>query len=344
MSRRHSMQLADKQDWFPVEYRIVKPDGSVRWLAGGAEVVARLPDGRAARLVNVVGDITDRKLAEQHTELVMRELTHRAKNLLAVILSIATQTGRNTQYGRGVSRTLFGAAAGPGRVARPAGASQLARRVDRRIANSQLAPFVDAGTDRLHLSGPEITGRTGHEHAHADPLVEAGSPPSGRRDGHPTVRADGAQPRRSVTPSRLRTPAGGHRPLPPRSPPRVPPPPGDRARPAPGADRVPARLLVGPPPGCPLPARLGVRVAHLRRDGARRDARGRDRLLPPGPVVAATRSIGIGTTDHAERRKARRVVVLLAIGTLPAAVVGFTFESTFKPPSGRLGPSPPSCT
>ncbi len=44
----------------------------------------------------------------------------------------------------------------------------------------------------------------------------------------------------------------------------------------------------------------------------------------------ATRSIGIGTTDHAERRKARRVVVLLAIGTLPAAVVGFTFESTFE--------------
>jgi PAS domain S-box-containing protein len=149
-------ELADKQDWFPVEYRIVKPDGSVRWVAGGAEVVARLPDGRAARLVNVVGDITDRKLAEQHTELVMRELTHRAKNLLAVILSIATQTGRNTntveEFHERFSARLQGLAASHDLlVLRSWQGAAIGE-----IANSQLAPFVDAGTDRLHLSGPEM--------------------------------------------------------------------------------------------------------------------------------------------------------------------------------------------
>jgi PAS domain S-box-containing protein len=149
-------EMADKQDWFPVEYRIVKPDGSVRWLAGGAEVVARLPDGRAARLVNVVGDITDRKLAEQHTELVMRELTHRAKNLLAVILSIATQTGRSTNtvedFHERFSARLQGLAASHDLLVLRSwqGASI------RDIAQSQLAPFVGSGADRLSLSGPEV--------------------------------------------------------------------------------------------------------------------------------------------------------------------------------------------
>jgi PAS domain S-box-containing protein len=149
-------EMANSQDWFPVEYRIVKPDGSVRWVAGGAEVVARLPDGRAARLVNVVGDITDRKLAEQHTELVMRELTHRAKNLLAVILSIATQTSRSTnsveEFHERFSSRLQGLAASHDLLVQRSwqGASI------GEIAQSQLAPFVGAGTDRLHLSGPDI--------------------------------------------------------------------------------------------------------------------------------------------------------------------------------------------
>lgn len=149
-------EQADKLDWFPAEYRIVKPDGSVRWLAGGAEVVDRLPNGKAARLVNVVGDVTDRKLAEQHTELVMRELTHRAKNLLAVILSIATQTGRSTnsveEFHEKFSSRLQGLAASHDLlVLRDWQGASIGE-----IAKSQLAPFVDAGTDRLHLSGPEI--------------------------------------------------------------------------------------------------------------------------------------------------------------------------------------------
>jgi two-component sensor histidine kinase len=149
-------EIADRQDWFPVEYRIVKPDGSVRWLAGGAEVVARLPDGRASRLVNVVGDITDRKLAEQHTELIMRELTHRAKNLLAVILSIATQTSRSAntveEFHERFSSRLQGLAASHDLLVHRDWQGALIGE----IAESQLAPFVDAGTDRLHLSGPAM--------------------------------------------------------------------------------------------------------------------------------------------------------------------------------------------
>ena len=122
-------ELADRQDWFPVEYRILKADGTVRWLSGGGQVVARGRDGKALRLVNVVADVTDRKRAEEHIHLLMRELTHRAKNLLAVVQSIAARTARTAGTFEEFVRQILVAPAGPRCVSRSAGASGLARRV-----------------------------------------------------------------------------------------------------------------------------------------------------------------------------------------------------------------------
>ena len=66
---RHLMQefheLADSQDTFGSEYRVVRPDGTTLWLRGHGTVVARTPAGKAHRLVSIVADITERRLAEQ---------------------------------------------------------------------------------------------------------------------------------------------------------------------------------------------------------------------------------------------------------------------------------------
>ena len=108
-------ELAQTQDWFPVEYRIVRPDGSIRWLSGGGQVASRAPDGKPQRLVHVVSDITERKNAEEHVHALLRELTHRGKNLLAVIQAIASQTGRRSdtieEFQESFSRRLQGLAA-----------------------------------------------------------------------------------------------------------------------------------------------------------------------------------------------------------------------------------------
>jgi len=57
--------LADQQDSFTSDYRVLHPDGRLLWLSGRGQVMARLPDGRAHLLVSIVADITDRKLAEE---------------------------------------------------------------------------------------------------------------------------------------------------------------------------------------------------------------------------------------------------------------------------------------
>ena len=57
--------LADRQDSFIAEYRIVRPDGTTLWLSGRGLVMSRRPDGRAERLVSIMADVSERKLAEE---------------------------------------------------------------------------------------------------------------------------------------------------------------------------------------------------------------------------------------------------------------------------------------
>ena len=142
-------ELADKQDWFPVEYRILRPDGTVRWLSGGGQVIARGPDGKAQRLINVVADITDRKIGEEHVQTLLSEITHRGKNLLAVIQAIASQTGRTTvsfdEFQERFTRRLHGLAASHDLLVMQnwKGAS-LAN-----LVRNQLAPFAESGSEAI---------------------------------------------------------------------------------------------------------------------------------------------------------------------------------------------------
>jgi len=66
--------LADRQDAFIAEYRIVRPDGTTLWLSGRGLVVARSADGRAARLVSVMADVSERRQAEEGIRIYRERL------------------------------------------------------------------------------------------------------------------------------------------------------------------------------------------------------------------------------------------------------------------------------
>jgi len=53
--------------------------------------------GKTVGTISVAVDISERKANEDHLRLLLRELTHRSKNLLAVIHAIARQTASRTQ-------------------------------------------------------------------------------------------------------------------------------------------------------------------------------------------------------------------------------------------------------
>lgn len=148
--------LAETQDWFPVEYRIIRPDGSLRWLSGGGQVVTRDEQGKPQRLVHVVADITERKNSEEHIYQLLRELTHRGKNLLAVIQAIASQTGRQSdtieEFQESFTKRLQGLAASHDLLVvqnwKGAALTDLMR--------DQLRVFANSGSTAIEFSGPEI--------------------------------------------------------------------------------------------------------------------------------------------------------------------------------------------
>ncbi|NEU14993.1 PAS domain-containing protein [Methylobacterium sp. BTF04] len=73
------------------EYRITYPNGAVHWIhaRGHASYQA---DGTPKIIAGISLDITDRKKAEDHRDLLAKELAHRVKNTLATVQFIIRQT------------------------------------------------------------------------------------------------------------------------------------------------------------------------------------------------------------------------------------------------------------
>jgi PAS domain S-box-containing protein len=77
-----------------LEFRIRRRGGEIRWVEvhGLAYFEGAGRDRRVVNLIGTAQDITERKLHEEQTQLLMREVNHRAKNMLSVVDAIAHQT------------------------------------------------------------------------------------------------------------------------------------------------------------------------------------------------------------------------------------------------------------
>ena len=77
-----------------LEVQYQRPDGERRWIAIAGEAIED-EQGTTVGAVVAVSDIQDRKNAEAHQDILNRELSHRLKNTLTLVQSIASQTLRN---------------------------------------------------------------------------------------------------------------------------------------------------------------------------------------------------------------------------------------------------------
>ncbi len=76
------------------EFRVQRRDGAIRWVEtlGRAQFEGVGPGRRAVSMAGTAQDITERKEREEKEHLLMREINHRAKNMLSVVDAIAHQT------------------------------------------------------------------------------------------------------------------------------------------------------------------------------------------------------------------------------------------------------------
>jgi PAS domain S-box-containing protein len=92
--REAALDPANPKPYVRHEYRIRRRDGSIRWVEGNALAYfeGAGPERRAVSFGGTVQDITGRKEREEKEHLLMREINHRAKNMLSVVNAIAQQT------------------------------------------------------------------------------------------------------------------------------------------------------------------------------------------------------------------------------------------------------------
>ncbi len=136
------------------EYRVTsRRDGKMRWVHVDAAVTF---EGREPiRILGTVQDITERKQAEEHIRLLMREVNHRSKNLLAVVQAIASQTalrGEPKSFARIFRDRIQGLAASHDLLVKNAweGADL------RELVCSQLSHFEDLIGYRIFLEGAPL--------------------------------------------------------------------------------------------------------------------------------------------------------------------------------------------
>jgi len=79
---------------YAIEYRVQRRDGEVRCVEayGLTYFEGASHERRAVSMVGTVQDITERKKREEKERLLMREVNHRARNMLGVVDAIAHQT------------------------------------------------------------------------------------------------------------------------------------------------------------------------------------------------------------------------------------------------------------
>jgi PAS domain S-box-containing protein len=87
----------DEDDRHRMEFRVQRQDGSIRWLLDCGQ--AFFEDGGAgqpSRVMGTVLDVSERKQVEERQLLLMAELDHRVKNILANVGAIAKLSSRRT--------------------------------------------------------------------------------------------------------------------------------------------------------------------------------------------------------------------------------------------------------
>jgi PAS domain S-box-containing protein len=145
-----------EQTSFKVEARYRRADGEYRTMRTEASPRFDPASGVFLGMTGVNTDITARLVAEERTRMLMGELNHRTKNILAVAQAVARQTARHSPHDEFIQTfndRLVGLAASNDLLLRRdwTGADMA------ELVEAQLSHLGDVVAQRIHTSGPSLS-------------------------------------------------------------------------------------------------------------------------------------------------------------------------------------------
>lgn len=135
-----------------LELRFFPPDRDMIWLQLRGERVEQ--NGRAM-IVGIIADLSERKQSEERSEFMMRELDHRVKNLLAIILSIAEITSRSNTDIEGYKNDFRGRLESMARTHNLLAQTQWSGMDLRALIEEEILSF--APEEAIAVAGPSLT-------------------------------------------------------------------------------------------------------------------------------------------------------------------------------------------
>lgn len=145
---------------YEIEYRLRHRNGDYRWVLGRA-LPMRDPNGRIVRWFGTCTDIHDQKVASDQRELVAQELSHRIKNIFAVISGLISVSSRQHPEIKFVADDLRDRVNALGKAhdfVRPNDGALRSRHDQsslHKMLEELLAPYKSASGERIVISGDD---------------------------------------------------------------------------------------------------------------------------------------------------------------------------------------------
>ena len=155
---RHSLTTGDP---YQIEYRLKHFDGTYRWVLGRALPI-RDDDGAITRWFGTCTDIHEQKLAMEEREVITQELSHRIKNIFAVIAGLIGFAARSRPEFAPISNDLRQRITALGRAHDFVRPHSLNSRPSAQqdslhgLLGDLFAPYQRAGADRVRVRGEDI--------------------------------------------------------------------------------------------------------------------------------------------------------------------------------------------
>jgi PAS domain S-box-containing protein len=140
---------------YEIQHRIRRHDGEYRWMMARAMPVMG-PDGRPVRWFGTAVDIHDAHLLSESRDLLARELSHRIKNIFAVVASLVSLSMRKRPEAKGFGEDLIGTLRALGRAhdyVRPAGGER--RTSLHGMLEDLFVPYAIESRPRVRIHGDD---------------------------------------------------------------------------------------------------------------------------------------------------------------------------------------------